>query len=250
MSLPEIPLSVVSDGIELGCSYVHGETPRGVVVLLHGLPSINPPDPEDRGYPGFAADMAEAGWLAVWADMRAVRRSPGVFSMEGWVRDAQAVVEQARSLDIAGGLPLALVGSSAGGAVSAEVVRRGAPVDALALLGAPAAWLLFTQDPHEGLRRITEEAGMAVAPEVSEDPATWASEFDSVNTRSSIEHVTVPTLILHGSADDVVPVKHAHLIAEAAPAAELVILEGAGHILRRDAEGRRVLQGWLDKVLA
>ena len=250
MSFPETALSVTSDGIELACSFVLGERPRGVVVLLHGLPSINPPDPDDRGYQGFATDMAEAGWLAVWADMRAVRRSPGFFSMEGWVRDAQAVVERARGLDIADGLPLALVGSSAGGAVSAEVVRRGAPVDALALLGAPAAWLLFTQDPLEGLRRITEEAGMAVAPEVSEDPTSWASEFDSVNTRSSIEHVTVPTLILHGTADDVVPVRHAQLIAEAAPAAESVILDGAGHILRRDAEARRVLQEWLSKVLS
>lgn len=249
MSLTEAVLDVVSDGIRLGCSCVHGERPRGVVVLLHGLPSVNPPDPEDRGYPGFAADMAEAGWLAVWADMRAVRRTAGTFSIEGWVRDARAVVDQVRSLEAAGDLPLALVGSSAGGAVSAEVVRRGAPVDALALLGAPAAWLLFTRDPKEGLRRITEEAGMPVAPEVSEDPSSWASEFDSVSTATSIKQVTIPTLILHGTADDVVPVKHAHLIAEAAPAAELVVLEGAGHILRRDAEARRILLEWLARTL-
>lgn len=250
MSFTETSLDVTSDGIRLGCSYVHGEEPRGVVVLLHGLPSVNPPDPEDRGYAGFAHDMAEEGWLAVWADMRAVRRSPGTFSIEGWVRDAQTVVEQARSLEAAKGLPLALVGSSAGGAVSAEVVRRGADVDALALLGAPAAWLFFTQDPNEGLRRITEEAGMAVAPEVSENPASWASEFDAVSTATSMKDVTVPTLILHGTADDVVPVRHAHLIAEAAPPAELVLLEGAGHILRRDAEARRILQQWLAQTLS
>ena len=249
MSLRVTPLAVTSDEIELGCSYVAGEKPRGVVVLLHGLPTIDPPAPDDRGYEGFARDMAEAGWLAVWADMRAVRRSPGYFSIEGWVRDAEAVVGRARAIEGTEELPLALVGVSAGGAVSAEVARRGAPVDALALLAAPAAWVFFTEDPHEGLRRITEEAGMAVAPEVSENPTSWAAEFDSVSTRASITGVSAPTLILHGTDDDVVPVKHAHVIAEAAPDAELVVLEGADHFLRQDPKAVEVLQRWLESTL-
>lgn len=249
MSFVETSLDVTSDGIELRCSYVQGDTPRGVVVLLHGIPSVAPPAPDDTGYRGFATEMAGAGWLAVWADMRAVRESPGFFSIEGWVRDAAAVVERARAIDATREKPLALIGSSAGGAVSAEVVRRGAPVDALALLAAPAGWLFFTTDPSEGVRRMTEEAGMALAPEVLADPTSWAAEFDSVSTRTSIANVSIPTLILHGTADDVVPSDHAHLIAAAAPNAKLVILKGADHRLRGDLVAREVLQQWLDEVL-
>lgn len=242
-------LEMSSDGIALAGGAVVPEEPRGVVVLLHGLPSVNPPAPNDIGYPGWAEVWASRGWLSVWADMRAVRGSGGYFSIEGWVRDALAVVETARSLPEAAGLPLGLVGSSAGGCVSTVAVSRGVAVDALALLGAPAAWVAFTSEAREGLRRITEEAGMAVAPEVVEDPASWAAEFETVTTRAAIADVKVPTLILHGSADDVVPVNHAHLLAEQAPEAELVILDGAPHVLRLEERATQLLYDWMEATL-
>ena len=249
MTLPTIDLDVSCDDNALACSYVSGDEPRGVVLLLHGIPSVNPPPEGDTGYPGWASDLAGKGWLAAWADLRAVRRSPGYFSIEGWARDATAVVDAVRSTPAAAGLALALVGSSAGGCVSAEAVRRGAPVDALALMGSPAEWLSFAGDGPAGLERITRDAGMAVAPEVLADPSAWAEEFRTITTMEAIRDVRIPTLIVHGTADDVVPVEHAHRIAEAAPDAELVILEGAGHILRMEPRARTVLEQWLDRTL-
>lgn len=222
---------------------------RGVVVLLHGIPSSSPGDPDDAGYPGLARDFAARGWAAVWADMRAVRESEGFFSIEGWVRDAESVVAAAYSLPVTAERPLALIGSSAGGAVAAEAVRRGAPVDALALLAAPASWLSFTNDPSVGLRRITEEAGMPVAPEVVDDPVAWALEFEGVTTESSVKDVRIPTLVVHGTADDVVPVEHAQRIAAKAPQGELHLLEGAGHQLRREPEAMALVFDWLERTL-
>ena len=186
----------------------------------------------------------------MWADLRAVRESEGFFSIEGWVRDAEAVVAAACSLPEAARLPVALIGSSAGGAVSAETIRRGAPVDALVLLAAPASWVSFAGDPVAGVRRITEEAGMQLAPEVIEDPVTWALEFEGVTTESSIRGVTVPTLIVHGTEDDVVPVDHARRIAARAPAAQVEIIEGAGHQLRRDPRAVGCVLSWLDRTFA
>lgn len=242
-------LTVTCDDLSLACSYVAASEPRGVVVLLHGIPSANPPAPDDTGYPGWAEDLAGRGWLAVWADLRAVRRSPGFFSIDGWVRDALAVIAEVRDLPEAAGLPLALVGSSAGGCVSAEAICRGAPADALALMAAPAAWLSFAGDGRSGIARITQEAGMAVSPEVLEDPTSWAAEFESITTERAVEQLSVPTLIVHGTADDVVPVEHASRIAERAPRAELVILQGAGHQLRLEPRAREALAAWLDRAL-
>jgi pimeloyl-ACP methyl ester carboxylesterase len=245
----EKALPLTCDGFKLQCGSAVPEDVKGIAVLLHGIPSTSPPDPGDKGYPGLALEFATRGWGAVWADMRAVRGSEGFFSIEGWVRDAEAVIAAACSLEVAAEVPLAVVGSSAGGAVSAEAVRRGAPVDALALLAAPASWLSFAADPHLGVKRITEEAGLRVAPEVLEDPVAWALEFEGVTTESSIREVHIPTLILHGTGDDVVPVDHAQRIADRAPQAEVHLLEGAAHQLRRDQRALDLMFDWLDRTL-
>jgi alpha-beta hydrolase superfamily lysophospholipase len=249
MTTASIRLPVVCDGLRLSAGACVPEEPRSLVVLLHGIPSVDPPDPDDEGYPGLAQRLAAEGWAAAWADMRAVRESPGFFSIEGWVRDARAVVDAARSLDGLGDVPVALVGSSAGGAVSAEVVRRGAPVNALAMLAAPATWITFAGDPAAGVRRVIDQAGMKLAPGVEEDPTAWAAEFDQVSAEDTIAHVKIPILIMHGSADDVVPADHAYRLANKAPKADLRIIEGAHHQLRRIPEAIDVLDAWLRQVL-
>jgi len=245
--LVEERLPVVVDGLRLrGGAYVPSDA-RGLVLLLHGIPSINPPDPDDAGYPGVARRLAAEGFAAAWVDMRAARSSPGYFSIKGWVRDATAALFAATSLQGVPG-PAAIVGSSAGGAV-ATVVARQAPVAALALLAAPAAWVSFAGDPREGLRRITEDAGMAVAPEVVADPTAWATEFKEVSTELSIGRLTCPVLVVHSTDDDVVPVDHAKRIAERARRPELRILEGAGHQLRRDEMALDLVTDFLRRSL-
>jgi pimeloyl-ACP methyl ester carboxylesterase len=242
----EVSLEISSDGALLKGSVVIPDGAERSVVLVHGIPSAAAPDPEDLGYAGFAQRFAEAGWAAAWADMRSVRSSSGYFSIEGWVADVAAIVGAVRDLHPTSFL--ALVGSSAGGAVSTAAVARGLRVDALALLAAPAAWVSFADTAGDGLVRVTQEAGMTVAPEVIEDPTAWAAEFDRVVTMEAIKDVSAPVLILHGDADDVVPVDHAGDIAAAAPDAELHILKGAGHQLRRDDRAVATLMRWLDGV--
>ncbi|MGH2749338.1 MAG: alpha/beta hydrolase family protein [Actinomycetota bacterium] len=245
----EARLDVIVDGLRLhGRAYVPHDA-RGLVLLLHGIPSIHPPDPDDGGYAGLAKRLAAEGFAAAYVDMRAARSSPGFFSIEGWVRDATAALYAATSLAGARGLPVALVGSSAGGAVATEVARREPSVAALALLAAPASWISFAGEPREGLRRITEEAGMATAPEVQADPAGWAAEFESVCTEDSVSRVACPVLVVHGTEDDVVPVHHAARIADRARRAELRILQGEGHQLRRAEEAIELLVGFLRRHL-
>ncbi|HYP24921.1 MAG TPA: alpha/beta fold hydrolase, partial [Actinomycetota bacterium] len=227
--MTERPLEVVSDGLRLDAGIDVPDRPRGTAVLLHGIPSISPPEPGDLGYRGLAERFAAEGWAAAWGDMRAVRKSPGYFSIEGWVKDALAIVDAAR---VAAEGPVVLVGSSAGGAVSTEAVRRGAPVDALVLLAAPAEWLSFADDPAMGVFRVQAGAGMELSPETLEDPAQWAAEFENVTAEISVASVRVPVLVVHGTDDDVVPVVHAPRFEAAAPAAQLEIVEGAGHQLR------------------
>lgn len=238
-------LDVVNEGNRLTAGVVLPEHPRASALLLHGIPSLSPPDPEDAGYPGLAERFAAEGYAAAWADLRGVRGSEGYFSIEGWIRDVQAILGALRATDGLGEIPSVLVGSSAGGAVSTEVVRRGAPVDYLALLAAPATWVSYAGDAGEAIQRITQEAGMPVAPEVLDDPQGWANEFGAVQTERSIREVHLPVLVVHGTDDDVVPVDHADRIVRNAPDGRLRMLDGAGHQLRKDDRAIEAVLEWL-----
>jgi pimeloyl-ACP methyl ester carboxylesterase len=51
--------------------------------------------------------------------------------------------------------------------------------------------------------------------------------FDSYDRLPSLR---VPTLVLHGTEDRVIPVENGRRLAERIPGAEVVLLEGAGHV--------------------
>jgi 3-oxoadipate enol-lactonase len=59
--------------------------------------------------------------------------------------------------------------------------------------------------------------------------------------------IRVPTLVLHGTADNVVDAGNAPLLAEAIPGARLELLEGVGHLLpwERPQEFTALVEGFL-----
>jgi pimeloyl-ACP methyl ester carboxylesterase len=60
--------------------------------------------------------------------------------------------------------------------------------------------------------------------------AAWG--YDGGNGLSAI---SVPTLVLHGTEDRIVPFANGELLADAIPGADLEVLEGAGHMYPTDA---------------
>ena len=56
------------------------------------------------------------------------------------------------------------------------------------------------------------------------------------NRKSALASVTVPTLVVHGTADPLVPAAHGKDTADAIPGAQLLLVEGLGHDLPRTKE--------------
>ena len=174
---------------------------------------------------------------------------------------ARAMADDAlQVLDEAGVEHAHVLGASLGGMIAQELaVTAPERVDRLVLCcttpgGANAVPMpevtvkLFAEaaalDPLVALRRFVENAlGNDPAPALVEDlfarrvanppdPAGWQAQAAAGAAFAGVDgEIAAPTLVLHGTADNVVDAGNAPLIAEAIPGARVVLFEGVGHLL-------------------
>lgn len=192
----------------------------------------------------------------------------------------------AEALDAAGVARAVLIGHSAGGAIALRVaVEHPERVAGLVLIG-PAVyegggppvgtrWLLRTPqferigpllmrrlggEGGEGLLRAAYADPERLRPEVLAayrratevddwDRALWASVRASraPALEDRLSEVEMPVLVVTGAEDRVVPPESSRRLAEALPDAELVVLEGCGHVPQEecaDAVVREVRAWW------
>lgn len=237
-------MAIDSDGLQLEAEMVLSDDPRAIVVIAHGLSAGHVKDPQDTGYPGLARQIAETyGVAAMWVNLRGVRTSPGDFSIDGWVRDLSASVDAARAA--APGLPLVLLGSSAGGWVSLRVAAEHPGVDAVATLAGVATWDDLIASAPEAIAYL-RNAGLIKDPAFPPDTAAWIDAFRTPATDAVGKLAPRPLLLVHGDADPEVPPHHAESLFEAAgEPKEIVRLPGAGHQLRREPRAIEVFGEWL-----
>ncbi|WP_447005485.1 alpha/beta fold hydrolase [Saccharothrix isguenensis] len=186
---------------------------RWLAVLVHGYG-------EHSGRYGHVAEaLVEAGALVVAADHVGHGRSEGeralITDFDGVVADVGATVSSAAS-----DLPTVLVGHAEGGLVAARYAQRN-PLSAL-VLSAPVlgTWQgldllgraevpdvpldpdLLSRDPEVG-KRYAADPLVWHGPYRRETLEALERALDDVNYGPALEHL--PTLWLHGDADDLVP---------------------------------------------
>lgn len=224
------------------------------LLLIHGL-----------GYGrwgwGPAAELLSRRFQVVRFDNRGVGESdvpPGPYSVGQLVEDAVAV------LDAAGFQRAHVLGTSLGGMVAQELalahperVRR--LVLACTTPGGQSSYPLPARtvallaeaprlEPAVALRRMVENAlteeAVAKRPALVEriyrlrlenppPPAGWqaqAAAGSAFDAHDRIAAIRAPTLVLHGTADDVVDERNAELLVSAIAGARLERLAGAGHL--------------------
>jgi pimeloyl-ACP methyl ester carboxylesterase len=105
---------------------------------------------------------------------------------------------------------------------------------------------LFRSINDRGIRlsRITETWSAYASLAESENRQAFARTIRAVidpggQTVSAMDRLylaaSMPTLIIWGDRDDIIPVSHAHAAHEAIPGSRLVIIEGAGHFPQMEA---------------
>lgn len=248
---------------------------RGVVAICHGVLSHS-------GYYLWVGEQLAAHGLAVYAlDLRGRGQSDGerfyIEKMADYLNDVNALVTLAKSREP--GLPLFLLGHSAGGVVSCVYTLEhqselaglicesfafqvAAPDFALAVVKglshlAPHAHVLklpieeFSRDP-----KVVDfmNNDPLIAHEVQ--PTKTVAELVRADERLKKEFplITLPVLILHGTADKVTNPKGSQFFYDTAGSADktLKLYEGHAHDLLNDYGKEGVLadiQAWIDAHL-
>ena len=92
--------------------------------------------------------------------------------------------------------------------------------------------ILDRSDPEAAARMLESHEDACLAPE--------------------LESITVPTLVIHGERDAIVPVDVGRQTAARIPGAELVVIPGAGHVptITRPRDVVRAIADWSERRLA
>lgn len=197
----------------------------------------------------LAHDLAGRG-IAAWnVEYRRVGQPGG--GWPGTLDDVAAALDRLTEIDDVDPLRVVTCGHSAGGHLAVWLAGRHR-------LAEGARWAdprvrpiaAIAQAGVLDLQRAHEEAlgGGAVTGLLGET----TSERLAATSPAALAPLGVPQLLVHGTADDIVPVTQSRIHAELDPGAELVELEGADHFDVIDPSHRAWLAvvEWLPRMLA
>lgn len=211
-----------------------------VVCICHGIPSGNPANPDDGGYPLLAEQVCGRGYAVFIFNFRGAGTSGGNLDIYGWTRDLEAVFDYLYRRPEIDKSFVSLLGFSAGAAVSVYTAAQDSRVTSVIACSCPAEFGFL--DPDSALERF-RSIGTIRDKDFPESVSEWAEGFRKVSPIDCIQDISPrPVAIIHGENDEVVNVSHAQrLFDKAGEPKQIYTIPDAGHKLRNNEQA-------LDKV--
>ena len=174
--------------------------------------------------------------------------SQGNFDILGWSRDLQAALDFLYRFEETGKSHVCLLGFSGGAAVSVYIAAHDPRVFSVVACACPADFGLLG-DKETALSHIQHfrEIGAIRDKDFPSSTEEWLKGFETISPIQWIDKVSPrPLLIVHGDADEVIPLEHAHkLYQKAKEPKELKIIPGAEHKLRLEETAMAAALHWL-----
>jgi len=214
---PEEIKLTTADGLQLDAWFIPHRASRKAVILCHGYPM----DKSDvLGMTSFLA----ADFNLLYFDFRATGKSGGFFSTGGAreVRDIDAAVKFLETRGMVKGIGIFAFSM---GAATALLSKN--PAIKARALDAPYADLAAELD-HIFLPWGSWRKPLLVLMK-GWSRLVMGVNINSVSPVKNTAAFAAPMLLIHGDADDQVPVGNSLAIKAANPAAELWVVKGAGH---------------------
>jgi len=247
MEIKEIRLK--ADGLELA-GELHIPSMDKVypaLCICHGIPAA-PPDPTDRGYTLLAQRFCHAGFITLIFNFRGTGKSEGNLDIRGWSRDLQAALDFLYNLKEVDKNHFCLLGFSGGAAVSIYTAAHDPRVSSMVTCACPADFRSLQQreTPRDTIQRFRQIGAIRdkdFPPSIEE----WQRGFETVTPIKWIDKISPrPLLLVHGDADELIPLEHAHkLYQKAKEPKELKIIPGAKHKMRLEKAAMDFVLDWL-----
>lgn len=161
----------------------------------------------------FASWLPQRGYNLFMFDYRGYGESDGTPTHRGVYEDSSSALEYVRSRRDIDPNKLVLFGQSLGGA------------NAIAVAGS---------SKHDGIKAVVIEAAFASPSAIASDRVSWFGSLmdDTYSAERYVAQIApIPLLLLHGTADTIIPFHHATRLYEAAREPKrLIVIEGGRHI--------------------
>jgi len=234
---------VTSRGVQIPLTLLlpdPGETPAPLVVMAHGHGGSRD---EGGGFKRLADVLAIAGIASVRMDFPGCGESLEPFSantIDHMLSDIVAARDFALGQPAIDAGRVGLLGFSMGGRLAMLSVADGFPYASLALWApaasdGPADFYRFLGGPEQysDYRVNAAELGSAVITtpwgQQQQLSLAWFTGLEESQPLQTVSSYSGPVLVLHGTADEIIPASHSAAISQQLPQAERRLVEGAEH---------------------
>ncbi len=222
-----------SEGEEIAAVLHHPEEkPNGTVLLQHGLFSN-----KEGKWKKRAEHLARKGFLAIRFDRRGYGESDlnfVNFTLSTGISDTKTLLNYLEKQERNN---FAILGSSFGGIIGICVAAEDDRINSLSLRSP----VTYPENLLPDLRRRVKEEGRVKIEEMSDSwmDRKFFQDLDSYDMEKKINQLNIPTIVFHGTSDDIVPIRNSRrFFREIDVEKDLVEFEGEGHVFSIQIDSR------------